>query len=269
MALDQDKLPRILRRFGKSLKRVLHSSTPKNVHGLRTGSRRLEAAIQALALEDRPRARRLLKSMAGLRKKAGRVRDLDVFTKFASKLATPGQEDSLVELLEHLGAKRQKAARKLQNSVSRRGRSAKHQLKRCRVLFRPGRESIVEWQLKVTSAASELSAELASWPRLTRGNLHPYRLKMKELRYTLQLDNASNAELIAGLEEVTDAIGEWHDWSEFLTIAAKLFEGKPRSHLLNAIRSTASAKLRYALSLAEAMQKQHMAGAAPISMHRI
>ena len=105
MAADQDKLPKSLRKLGKSLKRVLHSSSPENIHQLRTGSRSLEAVIHALQLENKPRARRLLKTVVSLRRKAGKVRDMDVLIGFASKLATPGQNDALVQLLDRLGTR--------------------------------------------------------------------------------------------------------------------------------------------------------------------
>lgn len=266
MDFDRHKRPKVLRQVVKSLKRVRQDSSPGNVHKLRTRSRRLEAAIQALALEDEPRAHRLLKSVSRLRKKAGKVRALDVFIRFAAKLATPGQEDSLVQLLDHLGAKRQKADRKLHRAISDSGKSAKRQLKKCSSLFQPDGESPAEQQLKLVSAASELSTELVSWPRLSRANLHTYRLKVKELRYTLQLIDGSNAEVIGSLGELTDAIGEWHDWSELYTVASKLFEGTRRLFLLSPIRSTASAKLRHALSLAQAMQKRGLIDITSASM---
>ncbi|HZY74490.1 MAG TPA: CHAD domain-containing protein, partial [Edaphobacter sp.] len=118
MAFDQDALSQSLHRLGKSLKRVRRSAEPEDVHQLRTRSRRLEAAIHALGLEDDPSVRRLLKIVTPLRRKAGKVRDMDVLLGLASRLARAGDDDALVQLLEGLAERRRKAARKLQSSVA-------------------------------------------------------------------------------------------------------------------------------------------------------
>jgi len=264
MADDRDKPEKTLKRFGKSLKRALRSTSPKRVHQLRTGSRRLEAAVHALTLEDKPRCRRMLKSVARIRKKAGKVRDLDVLIRFTSQLAAPGHDESTSQLLDHIEAERRKSARKLHRSISRRFRDTRRRLKRSRSLFQSNGKAVDRQQSKIASAAAAISAELASWPRLTRANLHRYRLRLKELRYTLELIRDSDPGLIDSIGEVTDAIGTWHDWSELYATASALFEGRQALDLLRAIRSTVSAKLSDALVLASAMQSNmRPASAAP------
>ena len=58
--------------------------------------------------------------------------------------------------------------------------------------------------------------------RLNRNNLHPYRLKVKELRNVLQLSNrADDIEFVEKLGQVKDAIGDWHDWEELVRIPRK------------------------------------------------
>lgn len=247
------------------LKRVLRSDSPRNVHQLRTRSRRLEAAIRALKLDEQPHAHRLLKTVARLRKKAGRVRDLDVLVGLAAKLALPGQDELLVQFIEHIGAKRRKAAGKLHTSVNHRIKSARRQLKQCRSLFKSEGAAFARQQANASSAASSLSAELASWPRLGLSNLHAYRIKVKELRYTLELIQGADTELTSALSELTDVIGDWHDWTELQAMASKFFAGKQRVDLLHTIRATVSAKLRSALSLAEAMQRRYFTDASSIA----
>src|SRR5207253_7934757 len=74
--------------------------------------------------------------------------------------------------------------------------------------------------LEAMANALKLSSELAITTKLDRKNLHPYRLKVKELRYVLQLANdADEQQFVDKLGEVKDAIGEWHDWEELITIA--------------------------------------------------
>jgi len=40
-------------------------------------------------------------------------------------------------------------------------------------------EKETEWPIDAMSLALQLSNELASWPRLDAGNLHPFRLKVQ------------------------------------------------------------------------------------------
>ena len=269
MALDQVMLPQSLRRFGKSLKRVLRSGSPEDVHQLRTRSRRLEAAVRALRIEDEPSVRHLLKIVTPLRKRAGKVRDMDVLIGLASHLAAAGDgdndDDALVRLLEGLAERRRKAVRKLQSSAAEEIESVQGLLKRCRPLFHAEGVAFAEQQSKAVSAAFRLSEELESWPRLTRTNLHRYRLKVKALRYTAEIIEGSDAGFIGSLIRVTDAIGEWHDWSELHSIAIGILKDSPQSGVLRAIRSTVAEKLRAALVVAGAMQGQYQVGLAHLS----
>lgn len=47
------------------------------------------------------------------------------------------------------------------------------------------------------------------------------RLKLKELRYVLELSN-DKERLASALKEVTETIGEWHNWAELEAIAKDL-----------------------------------------------
>lgn len=257
MTRDEDKVEWTFRRFRKSLDRILCSSVPEEVHDLRTRSRRLEAAIHALQPEDEPSARHLLKTTARLRKRAGTVRDLDVLTGFVRQLVIPGEEGGLAQLAEHLSTQRKRAARRLNDAVSRRKQAARRALKQCRKQLEAGNEQ----QEKIETAAERLQAALAA-PRPGLASLHDYRIKLKELRYTLELAPDSDPELLGSLAEVTGAIGEWHDWSELHALAADLLRRAEHRALLNAIRSTAEAKLHNALSLAAALHQRYFSKAA-------
>ena len=76
--------------------------------------------------------------------------------------------------------------------------------------------------------AIKLSSQLKSPPRLSRSTLHPYRLKVKELRDVLQLsDRTADKDFLKELGEVKDAIGEWHDWEELTSIAGQSARPRP------------------------------------------
>ena len=119
-------------------------------------------------------------------------------------------------------------------------------------------EKETEWPIDAMSLALQLSNELASWPRLDAGNLHPFRLKVKELRYVLQLAKNPDADFIESLGEVKDAIGEWHDWEEFSGIAGKVLDHGPGRNLIRMIRSTAKEKFDHALSITNRMRQKYL-----------
>jgi CHAD domain-containing protein len=62
-------------------------------------------------------------------------------------------------------------------------------------------------------------------PRVvTNKNIHPFHLKVKELRNVLQLGQNSDSKLIAELGAVKDQVGLWHDWSELAAISSKVLD---------------------------------------------
>ena len=257
MTRDESKPMETLRQFSQSLDRVLRSRSPEAVHNLRTRSRRLEAALRAILGEDDPSARSLLKTATRLRKWAGHVRDLDVLAGFTCQLAGSGKQESLAQLAEHLSAQRKRAARRLKTTVSTREQATRRALKQCRKLLKSEGQ-----QEQVETAAEKHQRSLAASSHPDAANLHDYRIRLKELRYTLELSPGSDEEFFASLVEAIGAIGEWHDWSELQALAADLLRGAAHRDLLDAIRTNAEAKLRNALPLATALHQRYFSKAA-------
>ena len=264
MSLHPAKLQKPLRKLRKMLNKIPRKPAPEQVHDLRTLIRRIEAMFRAPMIESKRNQKRLLKALKPVRKKTGKVRDMDVLTGFASKLRPDGDEECLVELLEYLGAERYKQARKLHREVQWNRKAIASRLKRSseyieKVLAHSQQhsEKETEWPIDAMSLALQLSNELASWPRLDAGNFHPFRLKVKELRYALQLAKNPDADLIESLGEVKDAIGEWHDWEELTGIAGKVLDHGPGRNLIRMIRSTAKEKFDHALSITNRMRQKY------------
>jgi CHAD domain-containing protein len=107
----------------------------------------------------------------------------------------------------------------------------------------------------------QLEMELAAWPKLNAGNIHPFRLKVKELRYILQLARDSDLDFIETLGEVKDRIGEWHDWSELALIADDIIDPGPASKLNKWIRGRVKDEFKKALAIANRMRRQYLGGA--------
>jgi hypothetical protein len=80
-------------------------------------------------LDHKQDGRRLLATVAPIRKKAGKVREMDVLTGFAATLANDGKE-CLTQLMEHLGAKRLRSVRRLHDTVVQKRKKARRSLRR-------------------------------------------------------------------------------------------------------------------------------------------
>ena len=267
MAVDADRMRKPVRKIRKLLKKMPASPSPEEVHDLRTNCRRIEATLEALSLDSGRTARQVLKQISKLRKRAGKVRDMDVLTSYVSQMPRPdGEQDCLVDLLEYLGAERGKHANKLDAARNQYAAPLRKHLKQTsrrmdKTLPRNGSRNSAGNTVNTNAAASALHLlfELNQPRHLARSNLHPYRLKVKELRNVLEMgENAKEKEFVKRLGEVKDAIGEWHDWEELLVIAKDVLNHGPRCQLLAELRKTTQAKFKNALALAESMRKQFL-----------
>ncbi len=192
---------------------------------------------------------------------------MDVLIGFTATLSNTGDEECLIQLVEHLSSKRVKSVRQLRRTFAAQRKQVRRRLKQCSGLLeqrltvskRSGAAKR-EWAADATATALDIWTELSEWPRLNQSNLHPFRLKMKELRYILQLAEENNLKFVQTLGKVKDAIGEWHDWNELAVIAADALSHGNRCPLLKQIRSTARMKLDNALSTANAMRKRYQGG---------
>jgi CHAD domain-containing protein len=238
--------------------------SPEEVHDFRTHARRFEASVEALGLNSGGNEKRLLRDLAQLRKRAGRVRDMDVFTGCVSTVHAEGEQDCTVRLLEHLGAKRHRRAKKMKQQIGKCGQVLGQRLKRSlghidRVL---GDAKTNAKNLAPTDAmatALQLSSRLKTPARLSKRTLHPYRLKVKELRYVLQMsDAAEHQKFIDKLSEVKDAIGEWHDWDELSGIARQLLNHGSRCKLLGELKAVRDTKYDRSLLLANEMRNTYL-----------
>ena len=201
MSLDREKFHKPVKMVRKLLKKFPRRPLPEHVHRLRTHTRRLDAMLQGLMLTSRRNERRLVEAIARLRKRAGKVRDLDVLAGLVCMLRASGENECRIQLLEHLGALRFRRARKLYNLVQIDGPVMQRRLKRCLRHIDQALENR-DTSLYAVTLSRRLSAELASPPRLDASNLHDYRKKVKELYYLLQFLNHSSAHFAETLGRV-------------------------------------------------------------------
>lgn len=263
MALNEKRLEKSIKKLRKILKKRSTLLDPEDVHDLRTRSRRIESSIQATQLSTKHNERALLRNLRRIRKKAGKVRDMDVLTSHVLKLRVKGEEDCLTRLAEHLGNQRYKHAEKLRRIIKRYGEKTRRRLKRTRRRFEREIDaaSANGQSLKSAAAISALqrSSDLASPLVLNRGNLHPYRIKLKELRYLLQAgEGEGNRKFVASLGETKDAIGEWHDWEELIAIAHDVLDHQPHCVLIDELKRISRDKYESALSTTNTLRAGYL-----------
>ncbi len=256
MALGTVQKP--VRRLRRALQSLPIDPPIEAVHDLRTSTRRVEAIIAALSMDQEKPARRLLKIIKAVRKAAGAVRDMDVLAGNAITLASNRRDDSVLRLLQHLHYLRIHSARRLLDTVAGNRKDARRCLKRFSRQIEKWFDREDSPQTNRTAAgqphrraAAKLFNDLQHWPRLDAGNLHAFRIKVKELRYLLQLAKGADAGLLEALDTAREQIGDWHDWHELARIAEKALDPHEDRAALKKIALIGDRRLRQALVSAQ------------------
>ena len=239
--------------FGKldhQLTKLAAKPSPTSVHRFRTSGRRLEVALTELAPAPSRSTRKLLKLLSRLRKKAGRVRDLDVQITLLRGLKMPEGARHKSQLLHALLEDRAQREKKVMQAFDRETvRELRKRLKRTAAHFQ------IDENAAWTQARNLVTKlELQSEP-LTEKVLHRYRIAGKRARYLAELSDANPESqlLVDELKRMQDALGEWHDWLKLTQRAENLFGGAPGSPLVSALRNLTRARFRFAaLALTEA-----------------
>jgi CHAD domain-containing protein len=205
----------------------------------------------------------LLRDVARLRKRAGKVRDMDVLTGHALTVRIEGEQDCSVELLEYLGAERYQQAKKLEKQVENSREGLKRSLAHMDSLLNKRDKKQIKAnnkaQAEAAASALQLSSHLKTPPRLNKGNLHSYRLQVKQLRYVLQMSEAANHQkFVDRLGVIKDAIGEWHDWEELSSLATELLNHGRTCKLLRELKRICKEKYDRALSLTNEMRDAYL-----------
>jgi CHAD domain-containing protein len=218
MVLDPDHMLKPVKKLRKLIDRVEGESGPETVHKLPTTTRRFEAIFKALSLDTQGINKRTLKDLGRIRKRAGKVRDIDVLIGFASNIHPKGAEECCIELLESTRSERRRrpGCPTKQNFTDRYGRLEESRLgDRKTTQGKRNSDNGSEVSIEAMTSAVRLVVQLGTPPRLSRETLHPYWLKIKELQNLLRMAaDSARPRFVEDLGEVKDAIGEWHDWEE-------------------------------------------------------
>jgi CHAD domain-containing protein len=258
MEIERNNAQKPLKKLRKSLKRLDGEPSSEEVHSLRTQTRRLEAIVDALAPKPKKQTRRLLKTVTPLRKAAGDVRDMDVLAGHLLSLPQNENNEALGRLVEHLGEMRVENARELRHTVDSHRKDARRSLKKYSKLIGKQFNGDVR-DLPADSAPARLAAELQKWPSLNEGNIHDFRIKVKQLRYMLQLARDVDSDMVGALGKVKDQVGDWHDWQELSNIAHSVLNPKSDGEALREIEGIGKQKFQQALAVANSLRQEYFA----------
>ena len=243
-----------IRDLRKSL-RALHKDLPQEaVHQLRTRSRKVEAIFAAIPLPPKHCPRKLLRSLKPLRRAAGKVRDMDVLVGRVNSLLRRRHEPSFERLFIHLQQMRTDGAHHLAEKIQQRRTKAQKHLKK----FSKRVKKHCESEPLDARQAYALFDELSRWPRLTPDNLHDFRIKVKELRYMMQLVSGANQSFMNALDRAKVQIGSWHDWAELRVIASEILDAETEQAAMKEIVDEENRNLKSALRAAQHLRSRYL-----------
>jgi CHAD domain-containing protein len=221
MPVSQQQLRLSLQKLDRQLRKTADDRAPENVHHLRTQARRIEALLDCSVSGPAANHKKLLKLLCRLRKRAGRIRDLDVQIAALTALDTGRDGNGKSQLLRDLAADRDAKQKKLAKRL--------HRDTLDEVRKRLKRVPATHLELDPLKLAIEQLSQLpADTSRLNEKTLHQYRIVGKRSRYLAELaDHDPRAKrLVEALKHMQDVIGDWHD---SLKLTESVREGLPAS----------------------------------------
>lgn len=233
-------------KLSRDLRRLRSKPRSENVHGVRTGIRRVEILLQELAPESQPRHKKLLRLLRILRKRAGKVRDLDVQLTALRTFKTARQPRRKTELVNYLLERRDSQEKKLSKLLQKDLiLEIRRRLKRAEAAF-----DIKTCRDPLVVARAMLAQIDASNLQLGESALHHYRILSKRARYTAEFSEPSTEQrkFVANVKRVQDVLGDWHDWSILSESAAERLGEVQESALVAELRNVTGAKFRRALA---------------------
>jgi CHAD domain-containing protein len=219
--------------FNGAVAQCVEDADSDAVHRVRTGSRRLQAMLEAMLREnatfalDHP-ARPWLRQLKQIRRAAGPVRDLDVHRKLLEDLvgkgAAPDSDTNPLhkqaEMLDDwLKCERKHLARGMQKEIRKRQRGlAERQTAVLNAIGSVPLESVRTGRSTDAVALEDFVRAVDAMPLLDAENLHDFRKATKKARYVAEsaAEKGPYSSVAKALKRVQDAIGEWHDWQGLL-----------------------------------------------------
>lgn len=246
MAITLERSRLVFEKVERNLLKLASELKPESVHGFRTSARRLQTLLEELKSERNGNEKKLLKLLSRIRKRAGKVRDLDVQVSTLRSLKIPQEPRRKTLLLQNLIELRAEREKKLRKALTKGvARELRRRLKRAAKELSPDtlRDPLVGAREMMTRVAQPQGPP-------TEEMLHQYRMVAKRARYAAELaaKSAEVDDFIAQLKRAQDALGDWHDWLVLTQSAAKRLGDVHESPLVAVLHNVSGAKFRNAVA---------------------
>ncbi len=230
----------MFQRMSRQIGKLAKTATTDNIHKFRTTSRRVEALLSELAPEN-GNQKKLLKLLSKFRKKAGKVRDLDVQIAFLKELRAPDRQNHRTQLLEWLDSEQARRSKRLAKNFDT------ETVQELRKRLRRAQTEMKLDGIDPLSLAHKRLPDPGTTP-LSEKMLHACRIEAKRARYLAELapDSPDAHYFVEELKTAQDAIGEWHDIMKLKEEAERLFGGVHDSPLVAVLQNISRAKFRRA-----------------------
>jgi CHAD domain-containing protein len=230
-------------------------ASAKVVHRLRTTTRRMEAFIEYLRPKLTRKQTGALNELMVLRRRAGKVRDLDVQVDLLQQGIGNGSatmdRNALVQAMQ---AKRDRQAMRLVVTAHKiEGSKLFTHLQKieAKAVRQPDSFGIASTPFRqAETQLTQMAAEFVSHTKLKPRRLHALRKRLKVIRYQAELgaESQEQKQFVEQLKSVQDALGEWHDWDALCAAAEKFFRDRANCPLLVEARAILASKYAAAIS---------------------
>jgi len=247
MSIVPQRSRAVFQKLERDLAKLSSKSPAESVHRFRTGTRRLQILLGELSPKLDRNEKKLLKRLARIRKRAGKVRDLDVQLAVLRSFKFPRRPRHKTQLINSLIELRSRQEKKLRKEVDAAAiREIGKRLKRAATHFNPktARDPL--------AVAKAMLAKLdAANAPVTEAVLHQYRILSKRARYAAEFAGPSPeaASFISAIKALQDALGDWHDWLTLTQTAAAHLGDVQESPLVAELHNVTGAKFRQAVTV--------------------
>jgi CHAD domain-containing protein len=246
MSIDRKRSRVVFQKLEQDLVKLSSKPRAENVHRFRTGTRRLQILLGELSPNFDRSQKKLLKMLGRIRKRAGKVRDLDVQLAALRSLKIPREPRRKRQLVDRLIELRGEQEKKLRKAVDEDSvREIRKRLKRAGKRFDPGAT-----RDPLAVAKGMLEGMVRADAPVTEPLLHQYRILSKRARYAAEFTEPSREaeQFIAGIKRIQDALGDWHDWLTLTQTASKHLGEVRESSLVAELHNVTGAKFRHAVA---------------------
>jgi CHAD domain-containing protein len=247
MSIDPKRSRIVFQKLEQDLVKLSSKPRAENVHRFRTGTRRLQILLGELSPKLDRSQKKLLKLLGRIRKRAGKVRDLDVQLAALRTLKIPREPRRKTQLVHRLIELRGRQEKKLRKAVEEDTvREIRKRLRRASKNFNPEASSD-----PLAVAQGMLEGIGRGDAPVTEALLHQYRILSKRARYAAEFTepSADAEQFVAGLKRIQDALGDWHDWLTLTQTASEHLGEVRESPLVAELHNVTGAKFRHAVAV--------------------